>query len=97
MQRIHHHREETRGGHSKRVNAKMLVWFEQHATMEMAIQREKRIKNWNRQWRVNLIEGENPDWRDLALDFGFERLPTTVVNNNNGRVMDSRLRGNDEV
>ena len=52
----------------------MLVWFEQHATMESAIQREKRIKKWNREWKLRLIEESNPDWRDLACDLGFESM-----------------------
>jgi putative endonuclease len=77
MQRIYQHREETFEGHSKRVGAKLLVWFELHGTMETAILREKRIKNWNRQWRINLIEAENPDWKDLAIDFGYPPLWST--------------------
>ncbi len=75
MQRIAQHREGSFEGHSKKHGTKMLVWFEAHGTMETAILREKRIKNWNRQWRINLIESENPDWRDLAVDLGFPRLP----------------------
>ncbi|WP_336579926.1 hypothetical protein [Sphingopyxis witflariensis] len=50
----------------------MLVWFEQHATMDAPIQREKRIKKWNRQWKLDLIEKSDPDWRDLTQDFGFD-------------------------
>ena len=53
---------------------KLLVWFEQHATMESAITREKRIKKWNRAWKLELIETGNPEWRDLAEDFGFPTL-----------------------
>ena len=75
MQRIVQHREGAFRGHSKEHSCKSIVWFELHATMESAILREKRIKNWNRQWRINLIEAENPDWRDLAVDLGFPRLP----------------------
>jgi putative endonuclease len=52
----------------------MLVWFEQHATMESAILREKRIKKWRRAWKIDLIEQSNPEWRDLAIDLGFEPL-----------------------
>ncbi len=74
MLRIQQHREETYNGYSKRVEAKLLVWYEQHATMETAIIREKRVKNWNRQWRVNLIEAENAEWHDIAIDFGFQPL-----------------------
>ena len=51
-----------------------LVWFEQHETMEAAITREKRIKKWNRDWKLNLIERENPEWLDLAIGLGFEPL-----------------------
>jgi len=54
--------------------ADRLAWFERHATMEQAIMREKRIKKWNRRWKLELIEAENPDWRDLAEDFGYEPL-----------------------
>ena len=52
----------------------MLVWFEQHGTMELAILREKRIKKWNRAWKLELIEKDNPEWRDRAVELGFERL-----------------------
>ena len=43
--------------------------------MHSAITREKRIKKWNRAWKLELIEAENPDWRDLAEDFSFDPLP----------------------
>jgi putative endonuclease len=42
--------------------------------MDSAITREKRIKKWNRAWKLKLIEADNPDWRDLAEDLGFEPL-----------------------
>ena len=45
-----------------------LVWFEQHATMLDAIAREKRIKEWKRAWKLELIETNNPRWRDLYDD-----------------------------
>ena len=72
--RIWQHREEVTGGFSKRYSVKRLVWFEVHETMESAIKREKSIKRWHRKWKVELIETENPTWRDLAEDFGFESL-----------------------
>lgn len=75
MQRIGQHREGTFSGHSKQHGCKMLVWYEVQETMENAILREKLIKKRNRQWRIELIEAENPDWRDLAVDLGFPRLP----------------------
>ena len=72
--RIHHHREGTFDGFSKRHGTKTLVWFEQHATMEHAITREKRLKKWNRAWKLRLIEEGNPQWLDLAIALGFEPL-----------------------
>ena len=68
------HREEITGGFTKRYQVKRLVWFEVHETMEAAIRREKSIKRWRRPWKIELIENENPTWRDLAEDFGFESL-----------------------
>ena len=72
--RIYQHREGLVPGFTRDYGVKMLVWFEQHATMEEAILREKRIKKWNRAWKLELIERMNPDWRDLAEDFGLEPL-----------------------
>jgi len=43
----------------------MLVWYEVHTTVATAIQREKNIKHWSRDWKVQLIEKMNPDWNDL--------------------------------
>ena len=74
LSRLHQHRTGAIKGFSREHNVKMLVWFEQHGMMEDAILREKRIKKWNRAWKLRLIEADNPTWRDLALDFGFEPL-----------------------
>jgi putative endonuclease len=74
LQRIAQHREGTFDGFTRKHNVKMLVWFEQHSTMEHAIIREKRDKKWNRAWKLRLIEESNPRWRDLAEDFGFGPL-----------------------
>jgi putative endonuclease len=79
MQRVSQHREKCLAGFASRHSVQMLVWFEQHGTMDTAILPEKQIKKWNRQWRINLIEAENPDWRDLAVDLGFDSLPTRFV------------------
>src|SRR6478752_6044155 len=72
--RIHQHRIGGVRGFTREHDVKLLVWFEQHATMDSAITREKRIKKWNRAWKLQLIEAANSDWRDLAEDFGFEPL-----------------------
>jgi putative endonuclease len=72
--RIHQHRSGAVRGFTRDYGVKLLVWFEQHATMESAISREKRIKKWNRAWKLELIEAANSEWRDLAEDFGFPPL-----------------------
>lgn len=74
MQRIAQHRNGAFKGYSRKYNAKRLVLYEQFGTMELAITREKQLKNWHRQWKINHIETSNPEWRDLAEDFGFEPL-----------------------
>jgi putative endonuclease len=59
------HREGILEGFTKRHALKRLVYFEEHASIVIAIQREKNIKHWPRAWKVRLIETSNPDWRDL--------------------------------
>ena len=77
IRRIQEHREGLIPGFTKQHGIKMLVWFEQHSTMEHAIIREKRIKKWLRVWKIELIEKDNLFWRDLAEDFGFPPLEPT--------------------
>ena len=72
--RLHQHRNGSFDGFTRRYCVRMLVWFELHSTMESAILREKRIKKWNRRWKLELIEASNPEWIDLAADLGFEPL-----------------------
>src|SRR5690606_23851469 len=72
--RIHQHRTDAAAGFTSRYDVKRLVWFEAHEDIEVAIRREKTVKRWPRQWKFNVIEERNPDWRDLAIDFGFPPL-----------------------
>lgn len=74
VRRIHQHREGAMPGFTREHGVKMLVWLERHDSMEQAILREKRIKKWNRAWKLALIEQTNSGWRDLAEDFGFPPL-----------------------
>lgn len=48
-----------------RYNVKRLVWFEEHDSMAEATQREKSLKRYRREWKINLIEEHNPDWHNL--------------------------------
>ena len=75
LARIHQHRDKILGGFTAKYDVNRLVWFEVHNEMEPAIIREKRIKEWRRSWKIELIEKGNPTWRDLAEDLGFDRLP----------------------
>jgi len=59
------HKEHVVIGFSARYGVDRLVWYELHGTMESAITREKRIKKWNRRWKIELIEARNPCWNDL--------------------------------
>lgn len=77
MKRLYEHRNDVMEGFSKDKGTKLLVWFESHNDMKQAIIREKRIKKWKRQWKINLIEAGNPDWRDLAMDLGFDKTAST--------------------
>jgi len=65
IQRAWQYRQGITEGFSHRYGTKNLVYFEQHETMESAILREKQIKKWRRQWKLDLIFKDNPDWQDL--------------------------------
>ena len=64
-QRIWQHKNDQVDGFSKKYNVKLLVFYEKHPTAESAITREKLIKKWNRDWKLYLIEKDNPQWEDL--------------------------------
>ena len=68
VQRVWQHKNGVVEGFTKRYGVHLLVWFEIHETMASAITREKAIKEWKRAWKLELIEKENPDWRDLYED-----------------------------
>jgi putative endonuclease len=65
VKRVWQHREHVVKGFTDTYGATRLVWYESHGTMESAIQREKRLKKWNRAWKLALIEAMNPCWEDL--------------------------------
>ena len=65
LSRIVQRREGTFEAFTKRYGLKRLVWFEPFEVMTNAIQREKSLKRWPRQWKINLIERDNPSWEDL--------------------------------
>lgn len=65
VRRVYEHKQEFVDGFTNRHSVKTLVYFETHDRAEEAIQREKNLKHWVRDWKVALIERENPHWEDL--------------------------------
>ena len=74
LQRLVQHREGLLPGFTSRYKVHHLVHFETFGDMENAILREKQLKRWRRQWKINLIEAENPEWVDLAAGLGLPPL-----------------------
>jgi putative endonuclease len=65
VRRIHEHKEGVVAGFAKQHGLTQLVWYEAHQDVLAAITREKVIKRWRRDWKTNLIQESNPEWRDL--------------------------------
>ena len=65
LKRVWEHKNDLVEGFTKRYKVHRLVYYELHGDMETAIRREKQMKKWNRAWKLELIEKQNPDWRDL--------------------------------
>ena len=65
VKRIWEHKNDLGDGFTKKYHIHTLVWYELHDDMESAIQREKQLKKWKRQWKIRLIHEMNPAWNDL--------------------------------
>ena len=65
VKRVWEHKTNRVDGFTRRYKVHRLVWYELHDTMTSAILREKRLKNWKRKWKLELIEENNPQWLDL--------------------------------
>lgn len=65
IRRLSEHLEGIGSAFTKKYGVHRLVWFEAHNSIEAAIAREKQIKHWNRQWKINLFRDTNPNWDDL--------------------------------
>ena len=65
--RLYERQNELTPGFTSKYRVKTLVWFEEHDLLTTAITREKTIKKWPRQWKLNLIEQENPEWEDISF------------------------------
>ncbi len=67
--RILEHKQKVNEGFTSKYNINLLVYFESFQYINDAILREKRLKKWNRQWKINLIEEENKEWNDFSEDW----------------------------
>ncbi|KRB82246.1 endonuclease [Sphingomonas sp. Root710] len=72
MGRLYQHRSGDIPGFTSRHGVTRLVRFELFSEMLDAIAREKQLKNWRRDWKLNLVEQDNPMWDDLAMALGFD-------------------------
>jgi putative endonuclease len=68
-QRIWQHKTKITKGFTEKYNLNKIVWYEAHEDIVSAIQREKALKAWKRDWKIRIIEEMNPLWRDLYVDF----------------------------
>lgn len=68
VKRVYEHKHKLVDGFTKRYSLDKLVHFEILETMPLAIEREKQLKRWHRDWKINLIESSNPEWVDLYND-----------------------------
>lgn len=69
--RIFEHKKKLVEGFTKTYSLEKLIYFEQYQYVNDAIKREKQLKNWNRQWKIDLIEKENFNWNDIASDWKY--------------------------
>jgi putative endonuclease len=65
VKRVYEHKQKFIDGFSKKYNLTNLVYYEQFDSIENAIKREKQLKNWKREWKLNIINQFNPIWKDL--------------------------------
>lgn len=68
-ERLQEHKEKRNKGFTANYDVTRLVWFERFDVVVDAIQREKTMKGWPRQWKINTIEKHNPDWKEIQLEF----------------------------
>jgi len=67
--RVWEHKNKAVEGFTEKYNVDKLVYFETTDSIESAIKREKQLKNWHREWKINLIKEMNPEFKDLSLDW----------------------------
>jgi putative endonuclease len=66
--RVYEHKNDMVDGFTKKYGCHTLVYYQQYEDIEFAINDEKRLKKWKRDWKIRLVEKSNPTWRDLYPD-----------------------------
>jgi putative endonuclease len=66
--RMYEHKNKMIDGFTKRYNLTKLIYFEEASDIRSAIEREKQLKNWHRDWKIKLINNFNPEWKDLSIE-----------------------------
>ena len=77
MERMYQHKNGLIDGFTKKYKLTKLVYYEEFDSAYFAIRKEKQLKNWHRDWKINLIKKNNPDFKDLAVDW-FEEMSKQV-------------------
>ena len=75
VRRVYEHKNELVEGFTQKYGIHQLVYYESTNNVTVAITREKRMKKWKRQWKINLIEERNPNWDDLSEGFSYSSDP----------------------
>ncbi len=73
VKRVYQHKLNLAESFTQKYSAHTLVYYEQHFSAESAIKREKRLKEWQRKWKIELIEKTNPEWNDLYTEITGSR------------------------
>lgn len=105
IRRTQEHKNKVYNSFTAKHNITKLVYFEKHFTCEAAKNRERQIKKWYRDWKIKLIEKDNPRWKDLSTQFKnipdsiglTKKLLKPIKNMGDVNKMDSRLRGNTQL
>ena len=71
LRRLYEHKNKLLDGFTKKYNVNKLVYFEQTSDINEAIKREKILKKWNREWKIELIKKQNPEFKDLSSEWEF--------------------------
>ena len=90
VRRMFEHKNKLVEGFTRKYNLTKLVYYESTVDVETAIRREKQLKNWHRDWKINLITQHNPEWKDLSED--FQEMLKQVQHDSNDRPVVNLLR-----